>query len=170
MLQAVDISGSQFSLVSGEIDVAGTRSPSLWRIDTTASQSEPREGNGLVGTIRWNRTKGNSARTAELRSAPTAQLYLTFRQLVEEWHKERGATSSITKMAMCRSYLRIIAMGDQVIPMIIRQMENEGDEPDMWFWALQILTGSDPVPDEARGDIVEMARAWIDWGRTRYAW
>ena len=56
-----------------------------------------------------------------------------FKLLVEQWHVERGATSSITEMAMCRSYLRIIGMGRSAIPLILRQMNEEGDGSDMWF-------------------------------------
>jgi len=93
-----------------------------------------------------------------------------FQRLIKEWHKERGVTSSTTKIAMCPSYQRIIAKGPEVVPVILRQLEKEGDEPDHWFWALTVLTDADPVPDEARGDIVKMSRAWLDWGRQRYAW
>lgn len=81
-----------------------------------------------------------------------------FKLLVEQWLVERGATSSITEMA-CRSYLRIIGMGRSAIPLILRQMNQEGDEPDMWFVALQMLiTGEDPVTDEIRWDF--FSRQW----------
>ena len=100
----------------------------------------------------------------------TAPSFSLFQHLVSQWHEERGATSSITKMAMCPAYQRIIAMGEAAIPLILRRLEQEGDEPDMWFWALRILTNADPVPDEARGDTVAMARAWLQWGRAQYAW
>ena len=94
-----------------------------------------------------------------------------FQQLLSNWHAERGATSSITEMAMCRSYLRIIAMGPKVISLIFAQMEREGEEPDMWFMALQMLTGADPITEEARGDFKAMADLWLHWGRANgYAW
>lgn len=93
-----------------------------------------------------------------------------FAQLLAEWHKERGITSSITTMAMCPSYQKIIGMGERAIPLILRQMENEGDEPDMWFWALRALTNTDPVPEDARGNIVRMSQAWLNWARGRYVW
>lgn len=95
---------------------------------------------------------------------------LTFNALVERWRIERGATSSITRMATCPSYQRMIAMGERVVPLILSEMEREGDEPDQWFWALAAITGVDPAPPESQGDIVEMAKAWLDWGRGRYAW
>src|ERR1700730_1016248 len=65
-----------------------------------------------------------------IRRSANAQL---FDGLTDEWKTERGATSSITEMAMCRAHLEIVAMGPDVIPLILRQMQNEGDEPDMWF-------------------------------------
>jgi len=95
---------------------------------------------------------------------------MKFRILVSQWRKERGATSSITKVAMCPSYQQIIAMGERAIPFILRELESEGEEPDLWFWALQVLTENDPVPDEARGNMKKMADAWLDWARSRYAW
>jgi hypothetical protein len=94
-----------------------------------------------------------------------------FQQLASQWHKERGATSSITQMAICPSYQRIIGLGEKAIPLILRRLENEGDDPDHWFWALQALTREDPVPQDARGDMKEMARSWLDWAyMTGYDW
>jgi hypothetical protein len=95
---------------------------------------------------------------------------LKFRRLVEQWREERGATSSITKMAMCLAYQQIIAMGEPAVPLILHQLASEGDEPDLWFWALQVLTGEDPVPDEARGDMKKMAECWLGWARSKYGW
>ena len=93
-----------------------------------------------------------------------------FNCLIERWHDERGALSSITDMAMCPSYQRIIAMGQPVVPLILSKMESEGDEPDMWFWALRILSNEDPVADQDRGDVLAMAQSWLDWGHDRYVW
>lgn len=94
-----------------------------------------------------------------------------FQTLRAEWHKQRGAASSITRIAMCPAYQNIIALGPQIIPHILRQLESEGDEPDMWFWALNSLTqGYDPVPESDRGDFRAMANSWLNWGRRRYAW
>ena len=87
-----------------------------------------------------------------------------FQSLIFQWHEERGVTSSAMEMAMCNAYQRIIAMGERAVPLILRQMEREGDEPDFWFWALRVLTNADPVQPQHRGNIVEMARAWLEWG------
>jgi hypothetical protein len=94
-----------------------------------------------------------------------------FSALYDQWRTERGTTSSITEMVMCKAYLQIIALGPRVIPIILRRMEDQGAEPDMWFVALQILTGADPVTDEIRGDFGAMARRWLDWAAANgYAW
>jgi hypothetical protein len=94
------------------------------------------------------------------------QAWVKFKSLVSQWRAERGATSSITKAAMCDAYQKIIGMGPDAIPLIIAQIRSEGDEPDQWFWALQVLTGVDPVEDEDRGDFAKMAGAWIEWAET----
>jgi hypothetical protein len=85
-----------------------------------------------------------------------------FQYYVDQWHRERGLPLSITEMALCRSHFSIIAMGAAVaLPLILRKMEDEDDEPDMWFVALQSLTNADPVTDEIRGDFKAMADRWL---------
>src|SRR5713101_1854486 len=108
--------------------------------------------------------------TRTLRWSPGSQQICTaisaatlFQQLASQWRKERGATSSITRMATSPAYQRIVGLGEKAIPLILRQLENEGDDPDHWFWALQAITGENPIPENARGDMPEMARAWLDW-------
>jgi hypothetical protein len=110
-------------------------------------------------------------RSSDLPVCTVAPDEAVFASLVQRWYAERGATSSITEMAMCHSYQRIIGMGEKAIPLILRQLEAEGEDPDHWFWALQALTGTNPVPPDARGDMREMARAWLDWAYLKgYAW
>jgi hypothetical protein len=98
---------------------------------------------------------------------PKVQACLVFKELVEQWRAERRATSSITAMAMCDAYQKIIGMGPDAIPLIIGQLRSEADEPDQWFWALQVLTGVNPVADEDRGDFVKMAQSWINWAENK---
>lgn len=100
-------------------------------------------------------------------TAPVASL---FEHLRHQWYRERGASSSIVEAAMCPAYQRIIAMGQDAVPLILRQLESEEDQPDMWFWALRVLINADPVSDDDRGDVVAMARTWLSWSRGRYAW
>jgi hypothetical protein len=94
-----------------------------------------------------------------------------FKALTEKWHQERGASSSITEIILCPSYQSIIAMGPPAIPLILAQLEVEGSEPDHWFWALQILTGINPVPEEIEGNLPAMSQVWRETARAKgYIW
>lgn len=110
------------------------------------------------------------AKAGKALTCSTAQAASLFQRLRDEWYEQRGSTSSITQMAMCPAYQRIIGMGPDAIPFILRQLQSEGDQPDMWFWALRVLTNADPVSENERGDFVAMAASWLSWARGRYAW
>ena len=98
----------------------------------------------------------------------TAEIELTFLELAEQWRRETGMMSLVTKMSMHPAYQRIIGMGQAVVPLILRELEQE---PDHWFWALQAITGANPVRSEQRGRLKKMAEAWIQWGRENgYRW
>jgi len=92
-----------------------------------------------------------------------------FSALVAQWRKERGIASSTTKIVTCPSYQKIIGMGEKAVPLILRQLRAEGDDPDHWFWALEMITGEDPIPVEAYGDTTKMAEAWLLWAQGSYA-
>ncbi len=92
----------------------------------------------------------------------------TFFQLAQQWRQETGMMSLVTKMVMHPAYQRIIGMGQPVVPLILRELERE---PDHWFWALQSITGANPVEPEQRGRLTQMALAWIQWGKEHgYRW
>ena len=88
---------------------------------------------------------------------------LRFSLLRERWHRERGPTSSISHIVRCDSYQQIIKMGKKVIPLILAQLKQEGDNPDHWFTALESITGKDPIPENAYGNMLKMAEAWLFW-------
>jgi hypothetical protein len=91
-----------------------------------------------------------------------------FLQLVRVWKQERGPHSSSARLAEHPAYQQIIAMGPQVIPLVLRELERE---PDHWFRALHALTGADPVSPESRGRVRDMASAWLIWAREQgYQW
>lgn len=91
-----------------------------------------------------------------------------FRQLADQWRKDRGPTSLARQMAEHPAYRKIVAMGAKSVPFILAELERQ---PDHWFIALHEITGASPVPDQSRGKLKEMAEAWIDWGRKQgYRW
>lgn len=93
-----------------------------------------------------------------------------FQMLVHQWRIERGSSSSTTEIVLCPAYQAIIGMGPVAIHLIMAQMESEGQHPDQWFWALQVLTKADPVREEDEGNFPQMARSWLQWARSRYVW
>ena len=86
----------------------------------------------------------------------------TFARLAAQWKRERGPTSFVTEMIQHPAYGEILALGEAVVPLLLRELEQA---PDYWFAALRALTGANPVPLESRGKPVEMARAWVAWGQ-----
>lgn len=104
-------------------------------------------------------------------NGPTQEESLKFQGLVTAWQQERGAMSSTTEAAMCPAYQSIIGMGPVVIPLILKQLEVEGDDPDQWFWALTSITGATPENPDDRGNYMKMAASWFEWAKNNgYAW
>jgi hypothetical protein len=85
-----------------------------------------------------------------------------FYSLVEAWRQDVLFTSSLTEMILHPAYQRIIGMGLEAVPFLLRELERK---PDHWFWALTAITGADPVSTEDRGKLRKMAEAWIRWGK-----
>lgn len=106
---------------------------------------------------------------AQLRSrSRKPSLENEFRRLTSEWKEQSAALSSPTEIAVLPAYQRIVGMGQSVVPLILREMEQE---PDFWFWALRAITGADPVSPEIRGNVPEMTASWLSWAEKRgYQW
>jgi hypothetical protein len=85
-----------------------------------------------------------------------------FQEYREEWKRQSRLLSISAKMAMLPPYQQIIGLGPAAIPLILEELQRA---PDHWFWALEALTGADPVPADARGNLVAMAEAWVAWGQ-----
>ena len=91
-----------------------------------------------------------------------------FFRLRDEWKHNCGHYSSSAKLAHHPTYLKIIGMGPPVVPLLLRELEND---PDMWFVALRSLTECDQVPEEIKGNVAAMAAAWLKWAKEQeYQW
>lgn len=62
------------------------------------------------------------------------------------------------------AYRQIIGLGPAVLPLLLRDLRETGR---FWFPALHAITGENPVPDEATGDVRRMTEAWLEWGRQK---
>jgi hypothetical protein len=89
-----------------------------------------------------------------------------FQTLAADWKAARGHSSSINAWARLPAYREIIELGAAVIPLLLEELERE---PDHWFWALKELTNENPVTPASRGNVTEMAKCWIEWGKQKGA-
>ncbi len=112
---------------------------------------ELRKKHGLTGDAR-----------SPASTSPEDDVEDRFRALASIWKAETRLQSSITKIATHPACQQIIGMGPAVVPLLLRSLR---EDPDHWFWALQAITGVDPVPPSHAGHIDEMAEAWLRWGR-----
>jgi hypothetical protein len=96
-------------------------------------------------------------------------LWEYFSELVSAWKAETCILSAPDDIRSSIHLKQIMDMGREIaVPMIIRQLQIEGDNPYHWWWPLRTLVGENPVPVELRRDITQASRSWIDWGRKRY--
>jgi hypothetical protein len=120
---------------------------------------------------------GSRARAAYLRAfveqsadaeSPEQTLQERFDALVREWQRATWSASSFTEIVGHPAYREIIGMGQEAVPMILRDLESE---PKQWGPALSAITGAQPVPKEHAGRIREIARDWLTWAKEHgYVW
>jgi hypothetical protein len=84
-----------------------------------------------------------------------------FSRLASAWKEQSRYLSNTAQMALLTPYQQIIGMGTDALPLILEELRRD---PDQWFWALKAITGEDPVPAEAAGNVRLMADAWVQWG------
>jgi hypothetical protein len=103
-------------------------------------------------------------RPLSVRTVPRSRvdLEVRFENLADEWEEATAFESVVTRQAMHPAYQRIIGMGDEVVPLILRRLRRE---PHQWFWALTAITGKDPAEGEATAG--RAAEAWLEWGRAQ---
>lgn len=91
-----------------------------------------------------------------------AELERRFNALADQWRNDTGAVSSSTEIFSHEAYKRITAMGEFAIPFILRAFERRQEH---WDYALWLITGENPVPPECAGQMDEIAKAWVEWGK-----
>lgn len=90
-----------------------------------------------------------------------------FMDLAKEWTKDTQGVKG-TEKYFNRNYIKIVDMGDDVIPIILDQivkdlLDEDGD-PSQWFWALRLIIGENPVPERFRNSPKKAASCWLHWG------
>jgi hypothetical protein len=85
-----------------------------------------------------------------------------YRSLADQWHRETDFHSSISVKINHPAYQKIIALGDDALPLILGDLANC---PSFLYLALQTLTKQNPVPQGANPKAC--AEAWLAWGKER---
>jgi hypothetical protein len=101
-----------------------------------------------------------SARTA----TADHSLEQRFLEHANKWERETGYLSSVTKRVMHPSYQAIIGMGGDVVPFLLRDLQQNRRD---WFWALTAITQVNPISPEDAGKVEQMAKAWLNWGKEK---
>jgi len=86
---------------------------------------------------------------------------LQFNELADQWEDETWAYSFVERKVLHPAYQRIIGMGRDAVPLILRRLQEQG--PDHWFWALEMITGENPA--EGTDNMEGATDAWLAWGR-----
>lgn len=126
-----------------------------FEIDRETGQSGVSSASQLV-LRNWIQARAHSR--APISREPIGHKFVS---LAATWREEIQLSSSFTDWVLNYSYQRIIGLGPSVVPSILLELAYR---PDHWFWALHALTGVNPVPPEAAGNLKEMTRAWLRWG------
>lgn len=95
-------------------------------------------------------------------SPHSPSLEAEFHRLTKLWHQECGYSSNMTFWMQNRHYQAILALGPDVLPIIIEDMRTT---PDWWFHALEKLTGYRmPVDNETEaGRLQVLTDKWLAW-------
>jgi hypothetical protein len=84
-----------------------------------------------------------------------------FRVEATKWEQETMHLSSTARRVLHPSYQAIMGMGPDVVPILLRDMQQTRRS---WFWALRHITGVNPVDPADVGNVDKMISAWVKWG------
>jgi hypothetical protein len=100
---------------------------------------------------------------------PSESVEQRFRRLEVQWSAETRILSDPGKIMGHPAMREIIALGDEVVPIILRDLQ---EKPSHVAWALPEITGENPAPPKSEGgfrkwDVVADTEAWLKWGRDK---
>lgn len=87
----------------------------------------------------------------------------TFAKLAATWRESTSHLSRVQLMVADSNYLAIAAMGREVVPLILRDLDENGG---YWYPLLEVLTKERPETSQERKSRAGMKLAWLRWGRS----
>jgi len=88
---------------------------------------------------------------------------MAFEAAVSQWFDDTLFDSLPGDMKEHASFATIVRDGERVVPLIAAHLRLK---PSFLFLALEEITGADPVPEEALGNLRATVDAWLRWLRT----
>ena len=88
-----------------------------------------------------------------------------FDALRREWERDTMLVSNAATVLSHPAFMKVIALGDSVVPAILEFIESHPKESLFWTIALQTIVDDDPVPVEERSNPSKRRARWIEWGR-----
>lgn len=104
----------------------------------------------------WSDTSVNTVQ------AVAPQIRAEFERRAREWKSETAICSQLDKIVLHPAYQRIMALGPQVISLILEDLSKM---PAHWFWALHNLVPEGKDPADGTTSIREATDAWLQWGK-----
>jgi hypothetical protein len=92
-----------------------------------------------------------------------------FRRLEAQWKADTQVLSDPAKIMGHSAMRSIIAMGEDVVPIILRELQ---DKPSLLVWALPEITGENLAPPRTedgflKWNVDKQIEAWLQWGREK---
>jgi predicted DNA-binding antitoxin AbrB/MazE fold protein len=109
--------------------------------------------------------EGETVEVTVAQPEPAQTVDERFRELAAAWEQAVAYQSSSTERNSHPAYRAIIALGPDVVPLLLRDLEKNHT---YWFCALREITGADPIPESAAGNIPKMVDAWLCWAREKH--
>jgi hypothetical protein len=95
-----------------------------------------------------------------IREMYNQQIKKQFDFLNNLWQSETIFSSSINEIVNNSAYRSIIGLGGGVLPLIINDLKVSENH---WFYALEAITGHNPIKSEHIGIVPFMKNDWIEW-------
>ena len=93
---------------------------------------------------------------------PVETVETRFRRLAAAWEQATAHLSSMKAASEHPTYQEIIQLGPDVVPFLLRDLE---ENERHWFIALRAITGANPIPTSAAGNVPRMIEAWRTWAK-----
>lgn len=84
-------------------------------------------------------------------------------RLLKELDDQTKVMSSVEQMKRTPAYREILRSGQSAVPVLLDALRQEADMAIMA--ALADITNADPVPQQVRGNVRAMSKAWLAWGQ-----